>query len=59
MQTIQKLKNQYFRQISIIDNNAPGPKVDRAQDRIETICQKAEEAGVINEFLVEIGINSR
>ena len=54
MTTVEKLISQYRRQQAIVLENAPGAKVDRAQDRIEAICQKAEDAGVIDDFLAAL-----
>lgn len=48
---LEKLVTQYKKNQAIVLENAPGPKVDRAQDRIEALCQKAEKAGILQEFL--------
>lgn len=49
--TVAKLAADYHRAYAVVLDNPPGRKGDAALERIERLVEKAEAAGVLDEFL--------
>lgn len=49
-ETLDALIRAYRTHYKVLANNPPGPKTDRAEERIEKVCQRAEAAGLLREL---------